>query len=111
MLGSVFRFLSVEENFQPDITNQYNIGLKSPQNTFFLWMLEKIPISFRSKLRSVLPAPVFSQYMKYRSGVHKENLTPSVCPKEAKEFLYPIFKPHILRLKDLIGRDLSFWLD
>ena len=42
--------------------------------------------------------------------VNREQPKPPLDPR-AREFLRPIFRDEILKLQDLIGRDLSRWLD
>lgn len=108
---SMFQFLDVDDTFLPDISLQYNIGSRKLQRPLLEDTINKIPTFLRGKLSYILPSSFSKRYNNRRFGIDKENPAPSKCPAEAKEFLYPIFRPHILRLQDLIERDISSWLD
>ena len=109
----IFSFLEVDETFSPHTEIGYNTSSQSTQNYFFRVLLNKVPLSVRDKLPYFIPKPLFRWYMEKRLGISngKDHFKVSKkCPDNAKEFLYPIFKPRILRLQDMINRDLSDWL-
>jgi len=111
MLREIFRFLEVDENFQPDISTRYNTAAAGMQNPLWRAVVNATPVSIRHRLKHVLPPPVFRWYLAHRLGNYKGNIKATSCPPEAREKLRPIFRDHILRLQDLIRRDLSAWLE
>ena len=111
LMKNIYRFLNVDEAFVPDTSKSYNVGDQAVGNPILLSLINSMPKAYRGKLHYFLPSPIFKWYMQKRIGVGKESPVASKCPQEAKEFLYPVFKPHILHLQDLIDRDLSSWLD
>jgi len=110
-LREIFRFLEVDENFQPNISTRYNTAAAKLKNPLWRVVVNAAPISIRTKLEYVLPPSVFRWYMSRRSRNLRESNKESQCPPEAREKLRPIFREHILRLQDLIHRDLSAWLE
>jgi len=111
MLREIFRFLEVDENFQPDISTRYNTAAAGMQNPLWRAVVNATPVSIRLKLKYMLPPPVFRWYLSRRLGDYRGNVKATQCPPEAREKLRPIFRDHILRLQDIIARDLSAWLE
>lgn len=111
MLRDIFQFLEVDENFQPDISIRHNTASTVIQNPLMRAIINITPHSLRCKLKYALPPPVFRWYLSRRLGnCHQEKINKTQCPRDAREMLRPIFHDHILRLQDMIERDLSAWL-
>jgi hypothetical protein len=106
LLQEIFRFLEVDDTFQPEVKVRYNAAMNIPQNPIGRIIIKATPVSVREKINTMLPPSVFRWYISRRQGHFKE----SQCPPEIRERLRPIFRDHILRLQDLIQRDLSHWL-
>ena len=108
---SVFRFLEVDETFAPDISSRYNpAGVPSSGSARAamratnraVWALRKV----LAPTSSILPLA-----FKMRRAVHSRVLTePPPIDPELREGLVEGYKEDILRLQELIGRDLSMWL-
>lgn len=106
LLQEIFRFLEVDDTFQPQVAVRYNTAMNIPRNPLGRLIIKATPASVRHVLKYVLPPPVFRWYMAHRQGHFNE----TQCPPEAREELRPIFRDHILRLQDMIQRDLAHWL-
>jgi hypothetical protein len=109
-MKSIFRFLNINEKFEPDTSLKYNMESKSTQITNYQKLVNCIPIKTRATMLKNIPSFLLNPFKSTRLGASESNLRPTICPPEAKEFMMPILKPHILRLQDLINRDLSHWL-
>ena len=108
---SVFRFLEVDDTFTPDTSSRYNpAGVPASRSARAairatnraVWVLRKVlpptsrilPLAF--KMRRVVQSRVLTE-------------PPPIDP-ELREELVEGYKEDILRLQELIGRDLSMWL-
>jgi hypothetical protein len=108
---SVFRFLEVDDTFTPDTSSRYNpAGVPASRSARaairatnrVVWVLRKVlpptsrilPLAF--KMRRVVQSRVLTE-------------PPPIDP-ELREELVEGYKEDILRLQELIGRDLSMWL-
>ena len=107
MLRDIFRFLDVDETFVPDLSIEHNTaGL--PRNRF-IYALEKRLASRNPALKAallerLLPAAP-RRYVKERVFVR-----PPPLPAEVRRQLIDSYRQDILKLQDLIRRDLSPWL-
>ena len=109
MLQDIFRFLEVDDTFLPEVSRRYNVRKALRLNPIWRAAIKVTPVALRTKLNHVLPAPVFRWYMSRRHGA-TQKIEATQCPPEAREMLRPIFRDHILRLQDMIQRDLTHWL-
>ena len=104
----IFQFLEVSTRFTPDLSKKYNVTAsrksRKPRSKF----MEKTRTLIRKSINRVTPSNRISN-RKSTSG----EMPPTVftkCPEEAKAFLRPVFTPEILKLQNMINRDLSNWL-
>jgi len=103
-LGEVFRFLGVDESFVPDASVEHNpsgIPRVGRLYTGVRALTARNPVL----VERVLPAGLRG-YVKSRLFVK-----PPPFPPEFREGLTYSYKEDILRLQELIGRDLSAWLE
>src|SRR5919106_309515 len=108
---SVFRFLEVDDTFAPDTSSTYNpAGVPASGSARAamratnreVWALRKV----LAPTSSILPLA-----FKMRRAVLSRVLTkPPPIDPELREELVAGYKEDILRLQQLIGRDLSMWL-
>jgi sulfotransferase family protein len=113
MVQSVFRFLGVDDAFVPDTSSKHNPG-SVPKNEVgrqvIRFMNTALPI-----VRKVIP-PASKVYreenVRLRKIVQKRALIDESPPLDAeiRAELIEFYREDILRLEDLIGRDLSLWL-
>ena len=105
VVQSVFRFLGVDDAFVPDTSSKHNPG-SVPKNEAarqaIRFMNTALPI-----VRKIIPPA-----SKVRKVVQERVLiddSPPLDP-EIRAELMEFYRDDILRLEDLIGRDLSLWL-
>jgi len=106
VVQGIFSELGVDASFEPDTTIRHNpTGMIRNPVANWLWTRSR-PIRYR--LRKQLPAnvrdlafPLFA-----RSGLEKPPI-----PEEIRAELGKYYRSDIERLQNLIGRDLSPWLD
>ncbi len=101
MLREIFGFLAVDEGFEPDISVKYNVS-GAPRSRLVetgLRLLQPV----RAHLERRLPARLVS-------GVGKMVLQRQEQEAGARRALIEAYRDDVLRLQDLIGRELSAWL-
>lgn len=109
LLQDIFQFLGVDEKFTIDKSNQYNTG-GIPKNKLFYDLTENLKKNLT--LRQLIPKsfyqPIFQTYLVLR----KRNLAkqPQLSQNIRKQ-LTELYREDILKLQDLISRDLSKWLE
>lgn len=106
VMQELFRFLEVDDQFEPDVSARLNVSLV-PRNPAYHWLIAR-QNPLKAAFKAVLP-PDLRQRAKAR--LLAPNLTkPAPLAPEVRRQLIDIFRPEILRLQDLLGRDLSPWL-
>jgi hypothetical protein len=105
-LLEVFRFLAVDEGFRPDTSVKHNVsGIPTSRRLYdLLWGRGAL-----GRLRdTVVPATVLSRLRARSAGrlLRQEPLDPGL-----REELIPGIREDVLRLQDLIDRDLARWLE
>ena len=111
VIHGIYRFLEIDDSFVPDNLNlRFNISGK-PKSKWLHTLINK-PNStntvLRSIVKSILPKEK-RQELKYR--ITKRNLDRAAMPQEAKEYLRKFYREDVLKLQDLINRDLSQWIN
>jgi hypothetical protein len=106
VVGDLFRFLEVDDTFEPDTSSRHNVSLVPRHQTFHMLVAGDNPV--KSLVKSVVPPDL-------RRGVKARlvagNLTkPTPMPPAVRRELIEVFRPDVLELQDLLGRDLSRWL-
>lgn len=101
VMAALFRFLDVDDTCRPDVRRKHNVGSLAKAG----WIGARLvaPISSRG-LGQHLPewAHRLGRRLLLRS-------TPG-CPAELRDRLRGIFRDDVLKVQDLIRRDLSAWL-
>ena len=105
VMKDIFTFLRIDTSFVPDVSHKHNVSgltrIKVIKNlmqseNFFKRIFKNY---FPEKLRCVV-----------KSKLKKINEYKPSIPPQAKMDLIEIYREDVLRLQDLIGRDLSSWL-
>jgi hypothetical protein len=108
MLRDIFRFLDVDENFAPDLSIEHNTA-GVPRNKSIYDMATRLasrnPALKGAILERFLPAGP-RRYIK-----NKIFVKPPPIPTEVRRQLTCSYREDILKLQELIGRDLSPWLN
>ncbi|MDJ1178844.1 sulfotransferase [Roseofilum sp. BLCC_M91] len=106
MLKEIFQFLEVDDTFTPNLKLRYNKS-EVPKNKLFHNFISNKNVVKRI-IRPLIPAKIRQPMAAkaYRKNLGRlKPLSP-----ELRQELIPIFREDILKLQDLIGRDLSHWL-
>ncbi len=107
VLEDIFQYLRVDGSFTPDTSRRHNIS-GIPRNRVLLKLVTRAyPI--RTVLKPFLPEVLRKQISK---GLH--NITLSEAPplrQEVRRELIEVYRHDVMKLQDLIQRDLSGWLE
>jgi hypothetical protein len=113
MVRSIFRFLEVDDDFAPDVSAKHNVsGLPKSETLQALYLFVRKQNPVKSALRPLLPAGMRSR-MRSRavSSIQRRNLAkPPPMSPEIRAELSEAYREDILKLQDLLQRDLSGWL-
>jgi hypothetical protein len=109
MLREIFAFLDVDNGFSPDTRVRHNVsGL--PRWEWFNNLLAR-PSSFQRACRAVGTRLFgYDRWCALRESVRNTNLSRRAPDPATAVRLRAVFRDDILRLQDLIGRDLKAWL-
>lgn len=107
LLQNIFHFLDVDQTFVPDMSTKYNQSLV-PRNRSLNYFLTK-PNPIKAFLKYFLPKELRKSLV---TNFKKQNLVKSaeLSPEVRKE-LIQVYRQDILKLQELIKRDLSKWLE
>lgn len=108
LMQEIFTFLGVDEGFVPDVTEKYNSG-RIPRNK----ILEQVIHRTKSLRRVMAPVEPFlpKRLRNVCTKLRNMNLArPPALPSDTRAELSGYFRDDILRLQDLLRRDLSVWL-
>jgi hypothetical protein len=107
LLREMFDFLEVDPSFKPDVSVRYNVS-GSPKNEILFNLTKKRPLTTAVKrwLPGWVRDPIAGRFEKLRGG----QLTKPPIDPSLRGLLIEEYRQDLLRLQDLIGRDLSHWL-
>lgn len=106
VLHDVFGYLGVDDTFTPDTSRKLNVS-GTPKSRLLFTLMEK-PNPVRSFLRPFLPIKArrrISTALQDANIVRSEPLR-----QETRRELIEVYRQDMLKLQDLIERDLSGWL-
>lgn len=106
LLKDIFQFLGVDQTFVPDLSVRYNVS-GTPKNKFLHTLmigLKPVKPALKMLLPPRLGSKLITQYSQYNL------IKPQISPEVRKQ-LNETYREDILKLQDLIHRDLSKWLD
>ncbi len=106
LLKDIYQFLNVDDSFLPDFAQRYNVSADSARSATLHNLLNK-PSSVKSAIRWLIP-PGMRRQMKLK--LQKRNRAKQDISPEIRQELMRDYREDILKLQDLIGRDLSSWL-
>lgn len=108
MMKQIFRFLDVETMFQIS-TATYNKG-GIPKNKTQYALMNTLRYSFNKTLKPFMPEKVIEPIYDLYNTVKNRNLSvPPNLSFECRKILIDNYREDILRLQDLLQRDLSQW--
>jgi hypothetical protein len=104
LLKDVFAFLEVDDTFLPDTSATYNEG-GVPKRKLLNAVLTR-PSIVKRLLRPFMPAAAMRFYTRLKHG----NLDKPPLDADARARLVALYRDDVLRLQDMLGKDLSAWL-
>ena len=108
LMQDIYRFLGVDDTFIPNTDKKYNVGA-IPKNKTVAKLLKR-----SHPLKNVLSTLIPSQKIRQQIKENLLNLNlrpkPSLQPEVRRKFLAE-YREDILKLQDLLQRDLSMWLE
>lgn len=107
LIRDIYSFLEVDPNFSPDINLKMNVSLPDKN------LLQKT--IFSHKMRKLM-APLLFSLLGESNSIKLYNFVLKQFRKdemksETRQYLINLYREDILKLQDLIQRDLSHWLD
>ena len=110
LVRTLFEFLEVDPEFCPEIDARYNSS-NLPKGKLLRGLFR--PSRLKSAIKTTLPnwalRPVYSVAERVRGRSELEDVPP--IREETRRTLLDGYRDDILRLQDLIGHDLSQWLE
>lgn len=107
LLKDMFRFLGVDENFVPDTSGRYNAS-GIPRSRTLLRLIMR-PNKIKTVMKPLLPKWV-RQSVKGFVTTSRLSLRKPPMSAEVRRDLVDSYRDDILKLQELLGRDLSVWL-
>jgi hypothetical protein len=104
-MRDIFRFLNVDDTFVPDMSVRHNES-KIPRSRALQVFLTE-PRLAKNVFKPLLPAR-WSRRIGDR--LRRQNLVKPPPPPELRRQLTEVYREDIIRLQDMLRRDLSHWL-
>ena len=109
MLRETYRFLGVDDGFVPASITRHNAACVPRHHDLQLFFSRRNPL--RDTIKAMLPGRVWQGAADLARNIRQKNLTePPPLDPELRRQLTEGYRDDILRLQDLIARDLSGWL-
>jgi hypothetical protein len=110
VLQDTFRFLKVDDSFVPDVSVRRNVSGSPRYKTLDKFLRRQSPI--KDALKIHLPAGLRWRLSKAFDDLKTRNLTqPPPVQSEVRRQLIRAYRDDILKVQELIHRDLSGWLE
>lgn len=106
VIKDIFQFLEIDSSFEPDLSKKHNTS-QIPRSKVWQGFIEK-PNPIKLLLKPLLPIN-FRQNLK--QTVRKKNLYKPKLEPSIRQELIAEYREDILKLQELINRDLSHWLN
>lgn len=109
LIKDIYAFLNVDISFTPDMSIRYNIG-GVPKNRFAAAVLFRF--GQLQWLRNLISSNLFLGKIAYRvlNHIKSRNFKMENMKPETRKYLNEFYKEDIIKLQELIKRDLTHWL-
>jgi len=108
-LRDTFRFLGVDDSFVPDVSLRRNVSGHPRYKALDEFLRRPSPV--KEALKVHLPARLRWRLSEAFDALKTRNLVePSAVPPDARRQLVGVYREEILRVQELVQRDLSGWL-
>ncbi|MDR4507108.1 MAG: sulfotransferase [Candidatus Brocadiaceae bacterium] len=109
VMKDIYEFLEVDKLFIPDTGFEYNVG-GVPKNKFIQYFLVK-SLKFKTHVEPIFKCLKMEEWVyKLIHALREKNLKKHKMNPKTREYLKNVFREDILKLQELINRDLSKWL-
>ena len=111
LVQGVYGFLGVDPTFVPDTNTRRNVSSGYPKSSFlhgFLTRPNVLKSVMKPVVRLMLPQETRAELY---GGLESRNLVKPEMRPETRERLKSVYREDIMKLQDLIHRDLSHWLE
>ena len=110
VVKDLYDFLGVDTSLTPDVSVKYNVS-GIPQNKFIHKFLKE-PNILKSIVKPIVKTVIpQGERRKIIEKIKIKNLQKPQMKPETREYLKNLYREDILKLQDLIKRDLSSWLE
>jgi hypothetical protein len=103
IIRDVFRFLDVDDSFVPDMTQRHNVTQVHRSRLVDVLINRHTPLT--DAIRHLAPAPARRHVGRFIRDWNRPRLS-----TRDRRYLIDLCREDILKLQDLLGRDLSHWL-
>jgi len=110
LVKDIYKFLGVDTSFTPDISIKYNVS-GIPKNKFIHKFLKEPNILKNAVAPFAKTLISKEKRRKIIEKIRMRNLQKHQMKPETREYLKNLYREDILKLQDLIKRDLSGWLE
>ena len=112
LLKDIFRFLSVDDAFVPEVSRKYNVsGIPTNGGFYALYTFLLGQNLAKSIVKPLLPSGLRRRVSTtLLSTLQDRTLVKPPLPTEVQQQLTELYREDILKLQELIGRDLTAWL-
>ena len=104
MLRDIYRFLQVDDRFEGDMATRYNVS--GVTRSRFITQLIRRQSPLKTAYQWIVPEEA---RLKITERIKNWNVGKISMPADARRQLAAAYHDDILKLEDLIGRDLSHW--
>lgn len=108
VLQDIFQFLSINDTFVPDMSTKYNVSGIPKNKTLHALFNNLKQLEFI--LEPFIPKQVHQRLVRMGVSLKNRNLFKPQLTPELRSQLIEVYREDILKLQDLIQRDLSNWL-
>ncbi|HBE17786.1 MAG TPA: sulfotransferase [Cyanobacteria bacterium UBA11149] len=112
LLQNIFRFIGVDDSFIPDISQKAQVA-KVPKSNFLNNLIKtKNPIrkAIASGMGSIFPLEIRHKIRDSIIQMNSQEKTANPLSSKDRQELINLYREDIIKLQDLIHRDLSGWL-
>ena len=106
VMREVLRFLDVDDDFEPDMSERSNVSMVPRHPSYQRFIVSQNPL--KSRVTALLPASL--RQLAKEKLVYSTAARPAPLARDVRDRLIDEFRPDVLRLQNLLGRDLSNWL-
>ena len=110
LVKELYGFLGVTPSFVPDVRTRYNIS-GIPRNKLIHKFIRE-PNLLKSLVKPIVKSLIpYQERQRIIAKIKTKNLQKPQMKPETREYLKNLYREDILKLQDLIKRDLSNWLE